>query len=208
MARYTQAVCRQCRREGGKLFLKGEKCYTPKCPVDKRNYPPGEHGQGRKKASEYGIQLREKQKVRKIYGVLEAQFRRYFQKAEQSRGVTGEILLQLLERRLDNVVHRMGAGASRAEARQLVRHGHFTVNGKKVDVPSYLVKEGDVVAVKPKSRDDARMKELQEFAKGRTFPEWLEVDVENMVAKVLRYPTRDDIDIPVEEHLIVELYSR
>ncbi|MEW6082462.1 MAG: 30S ribosomal protein S4 [Bacillota bacterium] len=208
MARYTKAVCRQCRREGGKLFLKGEKCYTPKCPVDKRNYPPGEHGQGRKKVSEYGIQLREKQKVRKVYGVLEAQFRRYFRKAEQSRGVTGEILLQLLERRLDNVVHRMGAGASRAEARQLVRHGHFTVNGKKVDVPSYLVKQGDIVAVKPKFRDDARMKELQEFAKGRSFPEWLEVDVDNMAAKVLRYPNRENIDIPVEEHLIVELYSR
>lgn len=208
MARYTEAVCRLCRREGGKLFLKGEKCYTPKCPVDKRNYPPGEHGQGRRKVSEYGLQLREKQKARTIYGVLEAQFRRYFEKAEKSRGVTGEVLLQLLERRLDNIVYRMGAGASRAEARQLVRHGHFTVNGKKVDIPSYLVREGDVVSVRPKSRNEGRFKELQEYARGRTFPDWLEVDVENQASKVLRYPKREDIDVTLEEHLIVELYSR
>ncbi len=208
MARYTEAVCRLCRREGGKLFLKGEKCYTPKCPVDKRNYPPGEHGQGRRKVSEYGLQLREKQKARTIYGVLEAQFRRYFERAEKSRGVTGEVLLQLLERRLDNIVYRMGAGASRAEARQLVRHGHFTVNGKKVDIPSYLVREGDVVSVRPKSRNEGRFKELQEYARGRTFPDWLEVDVENQASKVLRYPKREDIDVTLEEHLIVELYSR
>jgi small subunit ribosomal protein S4 len=192
-----------------KLFLKSERCYTEKCPMTKkRNYPPGQHGQVRKKTSEYGQQLREKQKARRTYGVLERQFRRYFEMAQRARGVTGEALLQLLERRLDNVVYRMGLGGSRPEARQLVRHGHIAVNGRKVSIPSYLVKPGDRIAVREKSRDLPRFKELQELARARTVPEWLSVNHEAMEGTVLRLPTREEVDLPVQEHLIVELYSR
>lgn len=208
MARYTGPVCRLCRREGLKLYLKGEKCYTEKCPVTRRGYAPGEHGQGRRKMSEYGIQLREKQKARRVYGVLERQFRRYFRLAAKKKGVTGETLLQLLERRLDNTVYRMGLGASRKEARQLVRHGHFSVNGRKVDIPSYLVREGDVIAVRESSRELPRFRELAESAAGRGVPGWLELDLENLRARVARLPLREEIDVPVQEHLIVELYSR
>ncbi|MCR4398500.1 MAG: 30S ribosomal protein S4 [Firmicutes bacterium] len=208
MARYTAAVCRLCRREGQKLYLKSERCYTPKCPVERRSYAPGEHGQSKKKISEYGVQLREKQKARRIYGVLETQFRRYFRLAAKKRGVTGETLLQLLERRLDNVVYRLGLGGSRPEARQLVRHGHFQVNGRKVNIPSFLVKEGDVIAVAPGSRDLVKIKGLVENAKSRAVPEWLELDAENMRARVARLPRRDEIDVPIQEHLIVELYSK
>ncbi|MDD4169187.1 MAG: 30S ribosomal protein S4 [Desulfotomaculaceae bacterium] len=208
MARYTEAVCRLCRREGLKLYLKGDRCYTTKCGVDRRTYAPGQHGQGRKKVSEYGLQLREKQKARRIYGILEGQFRHYFDKAERQPGVTGENLLRLLERRLDNVVYRLGLGASRNEARQLVRHGHFTVNGRKVNIPSFLLRVGDVVAVREKSKESPRVKELMERAADRTPPAWLEFDADQTSARVVAIPTRDQIDAPVEEHLIVELYSR
>lgn len=208
MARYTGPVCRLCRREGVKLYLKGDRCYTEKCAHDRRSHVPGEHGQFRRKLSEYGIQLREKQKARRIYGVMEKQFRRYFEEAARKKGVTGEALLQMLETRLDNVIYRLGFAGSRAEARQLVRHGHFSINGRKVDIPSYQVKKGDVVAVRDGSRDLARLKELAEAAGGRAAPDWLEVDRENMRGKVLRVPRREDIDVPIEEHLIVELYSR
>lgn len=208
MARYIGPVCRHCRREGIKLYLKGDKCNSDKCPLEKKAYAPGEHGQVRKKMSEYGLQLREKQRARRIYGVLENQFRRYFAKAERMKGITGENLLQLLERRFDNVVYRMGLASSRAEGRQLVRHGHFEVNGRKVNIPSYLLRVGDVISVREKSKDLPRMKELAEFAKGRGVPEWLEVDLENLRGRVLRLPKREDIDIPLQEHLIVELYSR
>jgi small subunit ribosomal protein S4 len=176
--------------------------------VERRSYAPGEHGQSKKKISEYGVQLREKQKARRIYGVLETQFRRYFRLAAKKRGVTGETLLQLLERRLDNVVYRLGLGGSRPEARQLVRHGHFQVNGRKVNIPSFLVKEGDVIAVAPGSRDLVKIKGLVENAKSRAVPEWLELDAENMRARVARLPRRDEIDVPIQEHLIVELYSK
>ncbi|MCL5045919.1 MAG: 30S ribosomal protein S4 [Actinobacteria bacterium] len=208
MARYTGPDCRQCRREGVKLYLKGERCYTGKCAVDRRAAPPGQHGQTRKKQSEYGIQLREKQKARRVYGILERQFARYFEKAERMKGVTGENLLQLLERRLDNVVYRLGLGTSRTEARLLVRHGHFTVNGRKVNIPSYLVKEGDVVAVRDSSKNSPRIKELAELAAARTIPQWLSYEPEALRANVLRAPRREEIDVPVQEHLIVELYSR
>ncbi|MEW6243238.1 MAG: 30S ribosomal protein S4 [Bacillota bacterium] len=208
MARYTGPVCRLCRREGAKLFLKGDRCYTDRCPVNRRSYAPGEHGQMRKKVSEYGVQLREKQKARRIYGVLEAQFRRYFEKAEKSRGVTGETLLQLLERRLDNVVYRMGLAPSRADARQSIRHGHFTVNGRKVNIPSYLVREGDQIAVREKSREMAKFKEAAESIRGRAIPEWLSVDADTLTGSIVRLPNREDIDVPIQEHLIVELYSR
>lgn len=208
MARYHDPVCRLCRREGMKLFLKGERCYTPKCAIDRRPVPPGQHGQGRRKMSEYGVQLREKQKARRIYGVLEGQFRSAFARAERMKGVTGENLLQLLEMRLDNVVYRLGLGTSRAEARQLVRHGHFTVNGKKVNIPSYRVKEGDVVAVREKSKESPRFKELAKYAVARTVPEWLSLDAENLRATVVRKPNREEIDGHIQEHLIVELYSR
>jgi small subunit ribosomal protein S4 len=207
MARYTDAVCRLCRREGIKLYLKGEKCYSDKCPVVKRNTAPGQHGTSRRKPSEFGIQLREKQKARRFYGVLEAQFRRYFQTAARKKGVTGEVLLQTLERRLDNVIYRMGVGASRNEARQIVRHGHIEVNGHKVDIPSYLIREGDTIAVRESSRDHKRIKELA--AQGpRTLPGWLTFDPAALRGSILRYPTREEIDAPVQEHLIVELYSR
>lgn len=206
MARYTGPVCRQCRREGIKLFLKGDKCYSDKCPVSKRAYAPGQHGQSRKKLSNYGIQLREKQKARRIYGILETQFREYYEKADRKKGITGENLLRMLETRLDNVVFRLGFGSSRAESRQLVRHGHFTVNGKKVDIPSYQVKVGDVIAVKEASRSSEKFKELAGVAK--TTPQWLTVDMDKLEGKVIAEPKREDIDIPVQETFIVELYSK
>lgn len=208
MARYTGPQCRLCRREGIKLYLKGDRCYTSKCAIDRRPYAPGAHGQARRKISEYGLQLREKQKARRIYGVLETQFRNYFERAERQPGITGENLLRLLERRLDNVVYRLGLAASRMEARQLVRHGHFTVNGRKVNIPSYLVRVGDVIAVREKSKDSPRIKELMERAADRTPPPWLEYDENQAQGRVVALPTRDQIDTPVQEHLIVELYSR
>jgi len=206
MARYVDSVCKLCRAEGMKLYLKGERCYN-KCAFDKRPVPPGVHAQSRRKQSEYGLQLREKQKAKRIYGVLEDQFRRYFEMAERMRGITGENLLQLLERRLDNVVYRIGFADSRAQARQLVRHGHIAVNGRKVDIPSYSVRPGDVISVKEKSRQLDVFKALQEKAP-RTVPTWLQVDIENYTANVVSMPSREDIDIPIEEHLIVELYSK
>ncbi len=208
MARYTGAVCKLCRREGSKLYLKGDRCYTDKCAVARRTYAPGQHGQSKKKMSGYGVQLREKQKVRRIYGILEKQFRSYFVEADRLKGVTGENLLRLLELRLDNVAYRMGFGESRAQARQLVRHGHFTVNGKKVNIPSYQVKLNDLVAVKAGSKNSEAFKALAENAAGRTAPQWLSVNAEMMEARVIALPVREDIDIPIEEHLIVELYSR
>ena len=206
MARYTDAVCRLCRREGVKLYLKGDKCYSDKCPVVKRNSPPGQHGVSRRKPSEYGIQLREKQKARRFYGVLEGQFERYFDIATRKKGVTGEILLQILERRLDNVIYRMGFAASRSEARQVVKHSHIEVNGRKVNIPSYLVRENDVITVREGSRDHKRVKELA--AAIRTIPAWLSIESDALRGTVLRLPNRDEIDAPVQEHLIVELYSR
>jgi len=209
MARYTGPVCRLCRREGEKLFLKGEKCYTEKCPVDRRPYPPGQHGQGRRpRLTEYGIHLREKQKLRRIYGVLERQFRRYYQEASRRQGVTGETLLQLLECRLDNVVYRLGFAPSRAAARQLVMHGHFTVNGKKMDIPSARVKVGDVIAVRERSRNIAMIKESVQAAQSRGVPDWLELDADGLKGTVKSLPTREQIDVRVQEHLIVEHYSR
>ncbi len=208
MARYTGPVCRLCRREGIKLYLKGDRCYTDKCALERRNYPPGDHGRVRRKMTEYGMQLREKQKAKRIYGVLERQFRRYFEIAERQKGMTGENLLRLLERRLDNVVYRLGLASSRAEARQFVRHGHITVNGKRVDIPSYLVEIGDEVAVAEKSRNLVRFVELAEAAAHKTPPPWLELDVENLRGRVIGFPRREDIDVPIKEHLIVELYSR
>ena len=208
MARYTGAVCRQCRREGLKLFLKGERCYTDKCAIERRNYPPGEHGQARPKFSEYSIQLREKQKLRRIYGVLEGQFRRYFQMADRTRGVTGETLLQLLERRLDNIVYRLGFATSRSEARQLVRHGHFRVNDRKVDIPSYLVRPGDSVSVRERSRKIVRIQEALELVQRRGVPEWLEVQPEAFAGRVKALPLRADLTMPINEKLVVELYSK
>jgi small subunit ribosomal protein S4 len=208
MARHTEAVCRLCRRERIKLYLKGDRCYSDKCSVVKHNYPPGQHGQARQKFSEYGQQLREKQKARRIYGVMERQFRRYFKEADRRKGVTGEILLQLLESRLDNVVYRLGLGRSRAEARQLVNHGHFEVNGRKVDIPSYLTRPGDLVAVREKSRNQPVFKHIAEARDQQGTTDWLEVDFEKLEGKVLRVPQREEIDVPLAEHLIVELYSR
>ena len=208
MARYIGPVCRLCRREGMKLFLKGERCYTEKCAIEKRNMPPGMHGRLRKaKMVGYGVQLREKQKVKRIYGVLEDQFRRYFEMADRTRGITGETLLQLLERRLDNVVYRLGMATSRPQARQLVRHGHFLVNGKKVDVPSYLIKSGDTVTVRESSRQNATLLHAVEEVKGRGIPQWLQLEGE-MAGKVMSMPTREQINLPVQEQLIVELYSK
>ena len=208
MARYIDSVCRQCRREGLKLFLKGERCYTDKCAIERRNYPPGEHGQARAKFSEYALQLREKQKVKRMYGVFERQFRRYFAMAERSKGITGEILLQLLERRLDNMVYRMGFATSRAEGRQLVRHGHFRVNGRKVDIPSYLLKPGDAVNLRDRSRNVTRIHEALAQAEHRGVPEWLEVDREGFSGRVKTLPNRADLTMPINEKLIVELYSK
>ncbi|MGH8733801.1 MAG: 30S ribosomal protein S4 [Burkholderiales bacterium] len=208
MARDLGAKCRVCRREGMKLFLKGERCYTEKCAIEKRNFAPGQHGKSRKqKMAGYGIQLREKQKVKRIYGVLEDQFRRYFEQAERTRGITGETLLQLLERRFDNVIYRLGLATSRAQARQLVRHGHFLVNGKKVDVPSYSLKSGDTVAVRESSRQNAAILHAQEEVKGRGIPEWIQPEGE-LGGKVISMPTREQINLPVQEQLIVELYSK
>ena len=209
MARYTGPVCRLCRRVGSKLFLKGDRCYTDKCAIDKKGYAPGQHGQGRRaKTSEYGIQLREKQKARRIYGILEKQFRNYFAKADRQQGVTGENLLRLLERRLDNAVYRMGFGGSRSEARQMVRHGHFTINGKKVNIPSFQVRVGDVIEVREGSRENLRIKELAEAASKKTAPAWLQVNADQFTGKIVAFPSREDIDVQIEEHLIVELYSR
>lgn len=206
MARYTDASCRLCRREGQKLFLKGERCYSTKCALEKRNYAPGQHGQSRKKMSEYGLQLREKQKAKRFYGLLETQFRNLFDKAAKRKGMTGENLLIMLESRLDNVVFRMGFASSRKEARQLVNHGHFTVNGKKVDIPSFEVKAGDVVKVKEKSTSSPKFKEIKEMT--ISVPSWITVDVDKLEGKVVALPKREDIDTPIEEHLIVELYSK
>lgn len=208
MARYTGSVCRQCRREGTKLFLKGDRCYSDKCAVAKRHTPPGMHGQGRKKQSEYGIQLREKQKVRRAYGVLESQFRKYYEMAANMRGVTGENMLQLLERRLDNVAYRLCFGDSRPMSRQAVNHGHILVNGKKVDIASYQIKVGDVISVREKSADSEYYKELKEQGAKRTIPAWLEFDAAKLTGKVVALPKREDIDLTIEEHLIVEYYSR
>jgi len=206
MARYTDASCRLCRREGQKLFLKGERCYSTKCALEKRNYAPGQHGQSRKKMSEYGLQLREKQKAKRFYGLLETQFRNLFDKAAKRKGMTGENLLIMLESRLDNVVFRMGFASSRKEARQLVNHGHFTVNGKKVDIPSFEVKAGDVIKVKEKSTSSPKFKEIKEMT--ISVPSWITVDVDKLEGKVVAMPKREDIDTPIEEHLIVELYSK
>ena len=209
MARYIGPVCRLCRREGMKLFLKGERCYTEKCAIEKRNFPPGQHGKTRKaKLAGYGVQLREKQKVKRIYGVLEDQFRRYFEAAERQRGITGVTLLQLLERRLDNVAYRIGLATSRPQARQLVRHGHLQVNGRKVDIPSYSLRVGDVISVRATSQKDAAVQHALEEVKGRGVPEWLSFDAEKMSGRVVSLPTREQINLPVQEQLIVELYSK
>ena len=206
MSRYTDANCKLCRREGQKLFLKGERCYSSKCALERRNYAPGQHGQARKKQSDYGIQFREKQKAKRFYGVQETQFRNLFDKAAKKSGKTGENLMVLLETRLDNVVFRLGFAASRKEARQLVTHGHFTVNGKKADIPSMEVKAGDVIAVKEKSQSSPKFKEIKEMS--ITVPAWMAVDVNKLEGKVVAMPRREDIDTPIAEHLIVELYSK
>ena len=208
MARYTGPSCKLCRREGTKLFLKGERCTSGKCAFDHRSTAPGQHGAARKKVEEYGKQLREKQKARRYYGVLEGQFKHYYELAEKKEGITGENLLIILESRLDNVVYRMGMAASRKEARQLVLHAHFTLNGKKVTIPSLLVKAGDVVAVKESSRDSVKIKELAEAMQSAITPKWLDVDKTALSAKVLTLPAREDIDFEFEEQLIVELYSK
>lgn len=208
MARYTGSVCRLCRREGQKLFLKGDKCYGPKCAVTARPTPPGEHGHARaRKMSDYGMQLREKQKTRRAYGMTETQFRLYFDKADNQKGNTGENLLILLERRLDNVVYRLGFGTSRAHARQLVRHGHISVNGKKVNIPSYLVSVNEVISVREKSAETEYFKNLRQGT-GKVVPKWLTIDAENLKGVVTAMPAREDIDLTIEEHLIVERYSR
>ena len=208
MSRYKDEQCRICRREGQKLFLKGTRCYTDKCAISRRNYAPGEHGQKKAKLSEYGIQLREKQKTKAFYGVREDQFRKYFEMAENKKGVTGENLLQILESRLDNVVYRLGYGSSRPQARQLVNHGLFEVNGRKVSIPSYLVKAGDVIKVREIKKDKKVVKENIEVNASRPVPAWLEKNATELSGKVVRLASREDVDIPVEEHLIVELYSK
>ena len=208
MARYIDEQCRRCRREGQKLFLKGSRCYSDKCSISRRNYAPGQHGQKRAKLSEYGTQLREKQKTKTYYGVGEKQFRKYFEMASNQKGVTGEALLQILESRLDNVVYRLGFGASRAQARQLVNHAQFEVNGKKVNIPSYLVKAGDVITVRESKKDNATLKANIEESAKRPVPAWLERDTEKLSGKVIKLASREDIEIPIEEHLIVELYSK
>ena len=206
MARYIGPSCRLCRREGQKLFLKGERCYSVKCAMDKKPFAPGQHGQSRKKLSDYGHQLREKQKAKRFYGILETQFRNYFDKAAKKKGITGENLLIMLETRLDNTVFRMGFASSRKEARQLVLHGHFTVNGHKENIPSFAVKAGDVIKVKEKSTASSKFKEIKEMS--ISVPVWITVDVEKLEGKVISIPRREDIDTPVSEHLIVELYSK
>lgn len=208
MARYTDSVCRLCRREGVKLFLKATRCETAKCAIERRAYLPGQHGQGRKKFSEYGVQLREKQKLKRFYGVLEKQFRIYFKAADRAKGVTGENLLQKLESRLDNVVYRLGLGESRSAARQLINHNHFLVNGKRVNIPSYIVKKGDVITPNQRKLGKAPIKNGLERAKDKTLPHWLSFDLESKQGLVQSLPTREDVAIPVEEQLIVELYSR
>lgn len=208
MARYTESVCRICRREGQKLFLKGDRCYTDKCAISRRAYAPGQHGQGRRKLSEYGTQLREKQKVRRAYGILEGQFRHYFEMANKKEGVTGENLLTILESRLDNVVYRLGLAVSRPEARQLVSHAHFTVNGKKVNIPSYLVKPGDVIAVKETSRKSPKFEAVLASTESRLVPKWLDMNRDTLEGRVVALAEREDIDMPIEEHMIVELYSK
>ncbi len=208
MARYSKTNCRLCRRENLKLFLKGERCYTEKCAYDRRNYPPGQHGQDRKKFSDYGTQLREKQKVKRMYGILENQFRNIFKEADRQKGITGETLLVLLERRLDNIVYRLGFANSRDEARQLVRHNHFLVNQSKVNIPSYLVKPGDVVELREKSKKVVRILEALEGVARRGVPQWLELDKDLMKGSVKGLPAREDITLPIQEKLIVELYSK
>ena len=208
MARYTGAVCKLCRREGKKLFLKGERCYTGKCALDRRNYAPGQHGQSRKKASEYGSQLRAKQTARRYYGINEVQFSKYFEMAEKQTGMTGENLLRICESRLDNIVYLLGWASSRAEARQLVTHGHFTIDGRKVDIPSYLCKAGEVLGIKKASLDSDKFKAVLEANASRPVPQWLEAAAESHTAKIVALPERDQIFVPVEEHLIVEFYSK
>jgi len=208
LARYTGPVCKLCRREGVKLFLKGDRCFSDKCSFDKRNYPPGEHGQRNVKLTGYGMQLREKQKLKRIYGVREEQFRNYFYKADKMKGVTGDNLIELLERRLDSIVYKLGFACSRKEARILIRHNHFTVNGRKVNIPSFLVKAGDVIELKEKAREKQKFIENLEASQRRTIPEFLELDKENFKGIVKRLPKREEIVLPVNEQLIVELYSK
>jgi len=208
MARYTESVCRLCRREGAKLFLKGSRCYSKKCSFERRPTPPGQHGVRRRKVGEYGLQLREKQKVRRTYGVLERQFRNYFIDAEARPGVTGENLLRSLELRLDNVVYSLGFAASRAQARQLVRHGHIEVNGRKINIPSYQGRKGDVIQVREKSRKNDQIRQAVETASGRGIPSWLELNPDQFLGRVNDLPKREDIRLPIQEQLIVELYSK
>ncbi len=208
MARYIGPLCRLCRREGMKLFLKGTRCYTEKCAFERRKYPPGQHGHNRAKLSDYGLQLREKQKVKRIYGIMERQFKNYFEKATKMKGVTGENLLKLLERRLDNVIYRMGFAINRRQARQLVKHGYFLVNSRKVNIPSYLLKPGDVVEVVAKGKEKDLIKDNLAMAEQRGFPAWTEINMEEMKGKFLRIPERDEIQLPVHEQLIVEFYSK
>ena len=208
MARYTGPACKLCRREAMKLFLKGDKCYTKKCAIEKGRVTPGQHGLSRKKLTEYGTQLREKQKTKRIYGMQEGQFRLTFHRAERQKGAAGENFLILLERRLDNVVYRLGFANSRREARQLVRHNHYTLNGHKANIPSMMVKPGDIIRLKTRSSESTKIRELRELAASKTVPAWLELDAENMIGRMVSMPRREDIDIPVQEHLIVELYSR
>jgi small subunit ribosomal protein S4 len=208
LARYTKSVCRLCRRENLKLFLKGERCYTEKCAIDRRTYPPGQHGQNRRKFSDYGAQLREKQKVKRLYGLLENQFRNTFKEADRKKGITGEVLLSLLERRLDNAVYRLGFANSRNEARQLVRHNHFLVNQRKVNIPSFLVKPGDSIVLREKSKKVARILEALEGVARRGVPQWLELDKEQLKGNVKGLPSREELTLPIQEKLIVELYSK
>jgi len=208
MAKYTGPACRQCRREGVKLFLKGDRCFSDKCALARRSTVPGQHGAGRKTVKEYGLQLREKQKAKRYYGILEKQFRNYYEKASRQEGMAGENLLTLIEKRLDNVVYRLGFAESRREARQFVLHGHFTLNGKKVTIPSLIVKPGDVISIKDTSRSKPRIKEILEGIESTNAPKWIELDKTNFVAKIAQNPQRDDVDFPFEEHLIVELYSK
>ena len=208
MARYRDALCRLCRRESEKLFLKGDRCYTDKCAVERRKYPPGQHGQRRKKLSDYALQLREKQKAKETYGVLEKQFKKYYYIANKKKGVTGSYLLQLLERRLDNVVYRLGFASNRRQARQLVLHGHVTVNDRRVNIPSCLIRTGDSVSLKESSRKIPVIEENISKMEHRGLPAWLEVDVSNFTGKIVHYPSREEIELPVQEQLIVELYSK
>lgn len=208
MARYINAVCRLCRRQGEKLFLKGTRCSGPKCTITKRAFAPGDHGKNKLKLSNYGIQLREKQKVKRMYGVLEKQFRRYFKIASKSKGVTGKVLLQLLERRLDNVIFRLGLAVSRPQARQLVRHNFIYINTRRVNIPSYCVNQDDLIAIKAKDKASEKLKENLELSKDRSVPAWLEFNIQELKAKVLRLPDKEDIQYPIQEQLIVELYSK